>query len=179
MAQEPDEAEGGFNIEGLAATPEGDLIVGLRAPLTNDNKARLVRIENPLALLGLSGKPADATVHELPPLNLGGGGIRSIERVGTGDRAYLIVAGPSGAEPASSTLRWWDGTAKVGTEHEVSLNGATPEAVLMLGAGSIGVLGDNESQCSDKDDFTGARWFPALEIDEIGSERISVRWEAK
>ena len=40
------EAEGGFNIEGLASTPEGALLIGLRNPLRH-GRALLVPLLNP------------------------------------------------------------------------------------------------------------------------------------
>ena len=44
------EAEGGFNIEGLAATPEGKLLIGLRNPLPQ-RRALVVPLENPAELV--------------------------------------------------------------------------------------------------------------------------------
>ena len=94
------EAAGGLNIEGLAATPNGALLIGFRSPL-RASRALLVLLLNPGDLL--QGKPArfGAPVE----LDLGGRGIRSIERVGTG---YLIVAGPT-ADNGSFALFEWSG----------------------------------------------------------------------
>lgn len=45
-AQRAAEAPGGLNIEGLAATPEGTLLIGLRNPL-RQGRALLVPLLNP------------------------------------------------------------------------------------------------------------------------------------
>jgi hypothetical protein len=80
------EADGGFNIEGLAATIDGRLLIGLRNPLPR-GRALVVPLQNPGELI--EGKRARfGTPIEL---DLGRRGIRSIELVGS---SYLIVAGP-------------------------------------------------------------------------------------
>ena len=45
---------GSLNIEGLAATPGGNLVVGLRSPLTDDKRALVVKVEKPFDLVGLT-----------------------------------------------------------------------------------------------------------------------------
>jgi hypothetical protein len=94
-------AANGFNIEGLAATPDGGLLIGLRNPVVR-GKALLVPLENPDDVL-LNGAPPK--FGGIVPLSLGGHGIRSIERVG---ERYLIVAGSFKDEPGHS-LYWWSG----------------------------------------------------------------------
>ena len=96
------EAPGGLNIEGLAATPDGALLIGLRSPLHRD-RALLVPLLNPDELL--QGKPAQLGVPV--ELDLGGRGIRSIERIGA---RYLIVAGPT-ADSGRFALFEWSGRA--------------------------------------------------------------------
>jgi hypothetical protein len=80
--------EGGVSIEGLAATPEGGLLIGFRNPRSADHKAFVAPLENPSAVIDARARPR---FGDLIALDLGKRGIRSIERVG--DR-YLIVAGP-------------------------------------------------------------------------------------
>jgi len=76
----------GFNIEGLAATPEGTLLIGFRNPIPRD-RALLVPLKNPEEIISgtkpVFGKPIT--------LDLGGLGIRDICYCESG---YLIVAGP-------------------------------------------------------------------------------------
>ena len=85
----PAEAEGGFNIEGLAATPDGRLLIGLRNPLPR-GRALLIPLENPADVIDHGQRARLGAPIEL---DLGQRGIRSIERVGD---AYVIVAGPAG-----------------------------------------------------------------------------------
>jgi hypothetical protein len=82
----PPKAPGAINIEGLAATPEGKLLIGFRNPIPG-GKALIVPIENPAKII--SG--AKAVLGQPIELALNGLGIRSLERVGN---EYLIVAGP-------------------------------------------------------------------------------------
>jgi hypothetical protein len=95
------EAPGGLNIEGLAATPDGKLLIGFRNPVPGGS-ALIVPIENPKDLV--NGKKAK---FGLPiTLDLGGRGIRSIE-LGPGS-SYLVVAGPV-ADNGSFVLYRWSG----------------------------------------------------------------------
>lgn len=75
-AQRAPEAAGGFNIEGLAATADGKLLIGLRNPLVA-GRALLVPLENPEAVV--NGEAARIGTPIL--LDLGGRGVRSIECV--------------------------------------------------------------------------------------------------
>lgn len=92
------EAEGGLNIEGLAATPAGGLLIGLRNPLVRQ-RALVIPLQNPGEVVkGLSarfGKPIE--------LDLGRRGIRSIDLVGS---SYLIVAGPPADNGNFALYRW-------------------------------------------------------------------------
>jgi len=92
------EADGGLNIEGLAATADGKLIIGLRNPLPQQ-RALLIPLDNPAEVI--AGHPAHFGEPIL--LDLGQRGIRSIERIGTG---YLIVAGPTGDKGSFALFRW-------------------------------------------------------------------------
>ena len=73
------EAPGGLNIEGLAATPYGRLLVGFRNPL-REGRALVVPLDNPAELL--AGKSARPVFGRPALLDLGGRGIRSMERMG-------------------------------------------------------------------------------------------------
>ncbi|MGO4840749.1 hypothetical protein AB4144_51710, partial [Rhizobiaceae sp. 2RAB30] len=143
------------------------LLVGLRAPLTDDRKARVVKIEKPFALVGLP-EPAEAgqasAVPVVSALDLGERGIRSIERVGTGEHAFLIVAGSvedQGAEPA---LYWWDGRGDTVSPGPAipPLAGVVPEAMISWNANDIQIIGDNGDNCSDEED--APRWFPSVDV---------------
>lgn len=91
-------AEGGLNIEGLAATRDGTLLIAFRSPLRN-GEALIVPLENAAALVAPSRRgPARHARFGAPiALRLDGPdgrlGVRSIERSGPGDD-FLISAGP-------------------------------------------------------------------------------------
>lgn len=92
------EADGGLNIEGLAATPSGHLLIGFRNPLPG-RRALIVPLVNPAEVIeGMSarlGSPIE--------LDLGGRGIRSMELI---SGSYLIVAGPTGDDGTFAVFRW-------------------------------------------------------------------------
>lgn len=102
-AQLAPEAPGGLNIEGLADTPDGQLLIGLRSPL-RDGKALLVPLKNPAQLLAGQRAEFGAALA----LDLGGRGVRSIERVAEG---YLLVAGPV-ADRGDFVVYRWSGLAQ-------------------------------------------------------------------
>ena len=97
------ESPGGLNIEGLAATPDGKLLIGFRNPIPNA-KALVVPLENPDDVI--NGR-AKARLGLPMLLDLGGAGIRSIELVGS---SYWIVAGPP-ADSGDFALFRWSGKA--------------------------------------------------------------------
>ncbi len=116
----------GFSIEGMTASQDGTkLLVAFRAPQTDANtRDKAVVLE--LAVAGLvdasgGAAPNVSAVHEL---NLGGRGIRSIEKAGDG--SYLILAGPSGGASTDVThdfrLFRWDGVGTTPTELDVNLD---------------------------------------------------------
>lgn len=87
-AKRPGKAKDGLNIEGLAATPNGTLLIGFRNPLPQ-GKALVAPLTNPGGVLaGEAARFGDPVL-----LELGGLGIRSLEMV---NGSLLIVAGPSG-----------------------------------------------------------------------------------
>ena len=131
------EAEGGLNIEGLAVTPDGHLLIGFRNPVPADG-ALLVELENPQDVVSSSQPARIGEVFRLP---LGGRGIRSIERVGA---SYLIVAGPP-ADAGSFALYRWSGQADAPpTPLDVDFKGLGPEALFEIpGKHHVQVLSDD------------------------------------
>jgi hypothetical protein len=119
------EADGGFNIEGLAATPDGQLLIGLRNPVPR-GRALLVPLQNPAEVI--NGQRARFG----PPieLDLGQRGIRSIELVGS---IYLIAAGPP-ADLGSFALYRWSGQpgAAATPVAGVELRDLRPEALFAI-----------------------------------------------
>lgn len=141
-ATRPAKAKGGLSIEGLAATPTGALLIGFRNPVPG-GKALLVPLTNPNAVLG--GEKARFGDPVL--LDLGGLGIRSLERVKAN---LLIVAGPAEGGQGKgkpSALYRWDGqfeSAAVRLRSFAPVGGVpfNPEALLVDGD-SLVVLSDD------------------------------------
>jgi hypothetical protein len=141
------EQPAGFNIEGLAMAPGGSgAYLAFRAPTlptSNRQQALIVPVLNIAELINLGGGPAGTARFGTPiQLDLGGRGIRSIERNSAGD--YLIVAGPSGAAsgaaPADFRLYRWSGAASdapllLNADLSSLLGGAgSPEAIVEVPA---------------------------------------------
>ena len=117
-------AAGGLSIEGLAATPDGDLLIGFRNPVPG-GKALIARLKNPKGVT--NGKPAEfgAPIR----LDLNGLGVRSMEWAAA-INAYLIVGGLPG-EGSGSRLFRWSGDPGQGPEPVpgVDLTSLNPEAL--------------------------------------------------
>jgi predicted extracellular nuclease/methionine-rich copper-binding protein CopC len=116
----------GFSIEGMTASQDGTkLLVGFRAPQTDAN-TRDKAVVLALDVAGLVSETGGAApnVSGVYELNLGGRGIRSIEKAGDG--SYLILAGPSGSASAEVThdfrLFRWDGVSATPAELDVNLD---------------------------------------------------------
>ena len=131
------EADGAFNIEGLAATPEGTLLIGLRNPAPR-GRALLIPLLNPGEVVqGAQGRFGPAI-----ELDLGGLAVRSLELV---SGMYLIVAGPP-ADHGSFALYTWSG--QPGEQPELMLKEALsdvrPEALFAIpGARRLQILSDD------------------------------------
>lgn len=153
-----------LNIEGLAATPEGRLLIGLRGPLL-DGLAVVVPFENPAEAIDTGAAPRFGAAMKI---RLGGLGIRSIDLVGTGARPYVIVAGPVQDAPAGYVLYRWSGRAGDDPVPVTSadLAGLGPEAVVSLGGNRLLVLSDDS--CNDEGPIEERR-FRAREV-ELPSE---------
>ena len=155
-AQLAPEAPGGLNIEGLAAMPDGGLLVGFRNPVPN-GRALLVPLLNPAELVGtVSGRKA--VFGEPILLELRGRGVRSIDRALDG-RGYWIVAGPASDAGAFTLYRWSGQTTDAPRIVDSSaLVGLRPEALFELpgGGGTLQILSDdggvvtNGKRCKDR-----------------------------
>jgi hypothetical protein len=145
-AKRPGKAKDGLNIEGLAATPNGQLLIGFRNPLPQ-GKALVAPLTNPGAVL--AGEAA--RFGEPVLLELGGLGIRSLEMV---NGSLMIVAGPSGPGnpkdgPAiPSALYRWNGQFESAPEllrlfgSELGKSLFNPEALFVEGD-SLVLLSDD------------------------------------
>jgi hypothetical protein len=149
----PEDA-GGLNIEGLAATPAGELLIGFRNPLPQ-GKALLLRLKNPAAVIERAVPPV---FGDPILLDLGGRAIRSIDFVG---RTFLIVAGPFGGKESGKgfALYTWSGEAADVPQRrrEVDFGKLRPEALFAFpGRQEIYLLSDDGDEevdgrdCKDK-----------------------------
>jgi hypothetical protein len=120
-SQHAPKAEGALNIEGLAATPEGHLIIGFRNPVPG-GKALLVRLLNPQDLIA-GGKPkfGDPVL-----LDLGGFGIRAIEF--WQDR-YFIIGGAVDGAAVSRLFEWSGHDDRTRVVQTPDLRSVNPEAL--------------------------------------------------
>jgi hypothetical protein len=112
-----------LNIEGLAATPEGHLLIGFRTPIPK-RKALLIPLLNPNAVL--EGKPA--SFGEAILLDLNGLGIRSLDyHAGR----YWIIAGHYDNKVPARLYSWAGGKSEPRWHSDMNLAGFNPEAMLV------------------------------------------------
>ncbi|WP_447599734.1 DUF3616 domain-containing protein [Nitrospira sp. Nam80] len=166
-AEKPPEEEGGLNIEGLSATPDGALLIGFRNPVPN-GKALLVPLKNPKQVV--DGKAA--TLGRPISLSLGGLGIRSIEYFEVTGK-YLIVAGPPG-DDGDIHLYQWSGPPSEETEPVAGVNFSSlhPEALIVYPEekSRVQVLSDDGSEkingkdCKDEDVEPTHKYFRSVWI---------------
>lgn len=131
---------GALNIEGLAGTPGGHLLIGFRNPI-RDGKTLVVPILNPQDVV----EGARATLGPPQELALDGLGIRSID---FWNGRYLIIAG-SYDEGGTSRLYTWDGRAQPQRIAAVSFAQLNPEGMVFQrpdGTSEFFVLSDDGSQ---------------------------------
>lgn len=120
-AERAPKTEGAFNIEGMTATPEGHLLVGLRNPIP-DSKALVVPILNPRSLF----EGERARLGDPIQLDLGGLGIRGL---GYFEGKYFIIAGKPDAGGNSRLYEWKRGEAEPRWLQNVELRGLNPEGI--------------------------------------------------
>jgi hypothetical protein len=137
------EDDGGFNIEGLAAKPDGTMLIGFRNPLYR-GKSIVVPLINPEEVINgrkaKFGSPSE--------LDLGRRGIRSIE-YSEARKLYLIVAGPADGA-GSFALFTWSGTGDhVDHVPDVSFSGLRPESMFVYPGEpkAIEFLSDDGDDC--------------------------------
>lgn len=128
--------QGGLSIEGLAATSDGALLIGLRSPL-QDKKAIVIPLLNPAAVIG----GASPDFGDFILIDLAERGIRSIEKVGEG---YLILGGDPGEGDAETRLYGWTGVAGASAvDLNADLGGLNGEALFAADQNDLYVLSDD------------------------------------
>lgn len=140
-AQLPPKARGGFNIEGLTATPDGKLMFGFRNPIP-EGRALLVPILNPEQII--AGKVAKLGDPIL--LNLHGRGIRAIA---LHQKRYVIIAGSFDGS-LHPRLYFWAGDDTEPERVDANLGSLNPEALAVYpGRPGFQILSDDGTQLVD------------------------------
>jgi len=146
--------EGGLNIEGLAATQDGRLLIGFRNPVRN-GKALIIPLNNPRKVLD-GEKPSFGDPFEL---DLGGLGIRSLEHWPAA-KEYVIIAGSFEDGGRFQAFRW-SGQAN-GSPRPIENAGLSllvPEAVFFDPAvpSELFILSDDGDACPEPDEMFRSR----------------------
>jgi hypothetical protein len=140
-AKKEPKADGALSIEGLASTPDGELLIGFRNPIPQ-GMALVARLKNPHKVI--AGQPAK--FGKPIRLDLGGLGIRSLERRGND---YVIVAGRHDAGHDFKLYRWSGDPDKAPQVIPgIDLDGLNPEALFFDAAGAY-ILSDDGKQSID------------------------------
>jgi len=117
---------GGLNIEALAATPEGALLIGFRNPIP-EGRALIVPLLNPNEVLSGRSPHFGGAIA----LDLGGLGLRGMETVANG---YYLIAGPANGG-APSRLFFWKGDASAPQPISgINFSGMNPEGIFLRNA---------------------------------------------
>lgn len=146
---------GGLNIEGLAATPEGDLLIAFRNPLP-DNKALIIPLKNPTKVI--RGKRAKLGPPILLPLD--GLGIRSID-YSSARNSYLILAGSSVGDEPDFRFKLYEwpgpGSTEVSLIKELTMNDSKvqPEAIFTQAKETAAYILSDDGE--SKDNTKGVR----------------------
>ncbi len=126
-AEKAPESENGLSIEGLTKTPQGNLLIGFRNPITN-GKALLVPLENPQEVITGNEQPR---LGKPILLAFGGSGIRSIEYSDI-KGAYFIIAGPYDDNGGFQLYQWSGNSSEApALIKEVDFQGLHPEALIV------------------------------------------------
>lgn len=159
-AKLPPIAPGGLNIEGLAATPEGALLIGFRNPISK-KKALIATLKNPREVLAGAKPSFGAPIR----LKLKGLGIRSLE-YWPAAKAYVIIAGSS-EDGGTFQAYQWSGKAggKPKSIKNADLGTLVPEAVFFDPAAptELFVLSDDGDFCPNPPAFRSRRVTLAVE----------------
>ena len=152
-------AEKDINIEGLAATPDGGLLLGLRAPIRGGN-ALVVLLANPAAVV----EGAAAVWGPVREIDLEGRGIRSMELIPGARSGYLIMAGPQiDSNEEFKLFRWSGGGPEAERLDGINLKGIKPEGMMQVPGGTRWQLASDDGDvCSDDD---SAKRFRIVEIE--------------
>ena len=152
-----------LNIEALAATPNGELLIGLRGPLDDDDMALVVPFRNPAAVVEQGAAP---DFGEVLAIDLGRRGLRSMDLIPGRGAHYVIVAGPVPDEDGFAVFRWDGPGTKPKKIKGVDLDGLKPEGAMAVpGTNLVQLLSDDDDICSDTEDKKSKRRFRSIDIE--------------
>jgi len=129
------EEPGGLNIEGLAPTTEGHLLIGFRNPIPN-GLALMVRLRNPAVLF--DGRTGRAEIDLAATLDLQGLGIRALEFVPELG-VHLVLAGAFNDEDRFRLYLWSGPQSTLAQPIDVDLAGLKPEELIVEDAEARGL----------------------------------------
>jgi hypothetical protein len=155
-----------INVEALAATPNGELLIGLRGPL-RDKNALVVPFRNPAAVIEQGAAPK---FDNAVPIYLNGLGLRSMDLLPGSTARYIIIAGPV-ADAAGFAAFLWDGPGSKPAEIKgIDLKGLTPEGAMAVpGQNLVQLLSDDGKvdgkKCDEETDPPENRRFRSIDIE--------------
>jgi hypothetical protein len=159
-ASKAPEEEGGLNLEGLAATPDGGLLIGFRSPLVN-GRALVVPLRNPAQIM----TGARAELGEPLLLDLDGLGIRDFVFTGL---EYFVIAGRTAHGGTSHLFRWSGGTSVPEHLEKAGLRRLNPEGVANFGTREhprLLLVSDDGNQVYNRNQPPGLRTFRSVWVD--------------
>ncbi|SIN64737.1 Protein of unknown function [Parasphingorhabdus marina DSM 22363] len=131
---------GGLNIEGLATSPTGGLLIGLRSPVPM-GYAAIIELQNPDDVI--SGKTPRFSRTRF--LNLGDDiGIRAMDQ-GEKPGSFIIVSGPVSGNPGAFQLLQWDIQMESIKPIKLDFGSLSPEAIVRVPgeAGRLHIVSDD------------------------------------
>jgi hypothetical protein len=145
------EVTGGFNIEGLAATPDGQLLIGFRNPIPG-GRALIVRLANAAALVDGTANHAELSPAGL--LDLDGRGVRALEFLPSRE-TYLLMAGAFDDSHDFLLYEWSGSRESPARALAVPMRDLKPEEIIALEQADGGLAlyllsDDGTGECKEK-----------------------------
>ena len=123
-AKLPPKATGGLNIEAIANTPNGHLLIGFRSP-TVAGQSLIIVLENPDGIIA-----GETAIFGRPTLIDLDDGIRALASEG---ERYMIIGNEQHAKHGQSSLFLWDGKSHVVEKVEnLTFENFNPEAIAVF-----------------------------------------------
>jgi hypothetical protein len=153
-----------LNVEAMAATPSGQLLIGLRAPVMKE-KALVIPLLNPADVIDHGAAPQFGAVV---PLSLGGRGLRSMDLIDAQAERYVIVAGPVSDQATGFAIFLWNGIGSNPIERPlVDLAGIRPEGAMAIpNSDAVQLLSDDgeKNVCDDEKTPVAQRRFRSIDV---------------